>query len=168
MMYKLKWTNILFHSCTQATKVFVPTAIKNCAKKGNPTIHWISAVVDTSQDHNGYFKWNNLLRNFCRALVVAQLVERSLLIPEVRGLNPVISKNLYITVTVNCIKKTKIKKKKKFLYPLSELDNMGFNLGIGLTTSCYTWKNVTVGMMDTWMLLAGVSVQKHWWPHYSH
>ena len=31
-----------------------------------------------------------------RAVVVAQLVERSLLIPEVRGLNPVIGKNLNI------------------------------------------------------------------------
>ena len=30
------------------------------------------------------------------AVVVAQLVERSLLIPEVRGLNPVIGKKLFI------------------------------------------------------------------------
>ena len=30
------------------------------------------------------------------AVVVAQLVERSLLIPEVRGSNPVIGKNLFI------------------------------------------------------------------------
>ena len=30
------------------------------------------------------------------AVVVAQLVEQSLLIPEVRGSNPVIGKNLYI------------------------------------------------------------------------
>ena len=37
-------------------------------------------------------------------MVVAQLVERSLLIPEVRGSNPVIDKNLYL--------KTKIKKKR--------------------------------------------------------
>ena len=31
-----------------------------------------------------------------REVVVAQLVERSLLIPEVRGSNPVIGKNLFI------------------------------------------------------------------------
>ena len=45
-------------------------------------------------------------------VVVAQLVERSLPIPEVRGSNPVIGKNLYRTFTVNCIEKTKIKKKR--------------------------------------------------------
>ena len=32
----------------------------------------------------------------CRAVVVAQLVEQLLPIPEVRGLNTVISKNLFI------------------------------------------------------------------------
>ena len=41
------------------------------------------------------------------AVVVAQLVERSLPIPEVRGLNPVIGKNLFIYIehllTVNCV-----------------------------------------------------------------
>ena len=43
---------------------------------------------------------------------MAQLVERSLPISEVRGSNPVIGKNLYRTFTVNCIEKTKIKKKR--------------------------------------------------------
>ena len=43
---------------------------------------------------------------------MAQLVERSLPIPEVRGLNPVIGKNLYRTLFVKCIEKTKIKKKR--------------------------------------------------------
>ena len=50
-------------------------------------------------------------------VVVAQLVERSLLIPEVRGSPPVIGKiyiehlfvNLFI---INCIEKTKINKKR--------------------------------------------------------
>ena len=44
-------------------------------------------------------------------VVVAQLVERLLAIPEVRGSNPVIDKT-YIEhlLTVNCIEKTKIKK----------------------------------------------------------
>ena len=44
---------------------------------------------------------------------MTQLVEQSLLIPKVRGSNPVIGKKLYIEhlFTVNCIEKTKIKKK---------------------------------------------------------
>ena len=41
------------------------------------------------------------------ALVVAQLVERLLPIPEVRSLNPVIGKNLYSTFLADCIEKTK-------------------------------------------------------------
>ena len=47
-------------------------------------------------------------------MVVAQLVERSLPIQEVRGSNPHIGKNLYNEhlFTVNCIEKTKIKKKR--------------------------------------------------------
>ena len=48
-------------------------------------------------------------------MVVAQLVERSLPIPEVRGSNPVIGKNLFIYWTFVCcqlcIEKTKIKEK---------------------------------------------------------
>ena len=44
-------------------------------------------------------------------VVVTQLVERSLPIPEVRGSNPVIGKYLYWTFTLSCIEKTKIKKK---------------------------------------------------------
>ena len=49
------------------------------------------------------------------AVVVAQLVEWSLPIPEVRGSNPVIGKNLFIYWTFVfcqlCVEKTKIKKK---------------------------------------------------------
>ena len=41
------------------------------------------------------------------AVVVAELVERSLPLPEVRGSNPVIGKNLFIYIehlfTVNCV-----------------------------------------------------------------
>ena len=59
---------------------------------------------------NGY-KWKREIRNW--ALVVAQLVERLLKIPEVRGSNPVIGK-IYIEhlFAVNCIENTKIKKKR--------------------------------------------------------
>ena len=56
----------------------------------------------------------NLISNIFTvwAVVVAQLVERSLLTPEVRGSNPVIGNNLYWIFSVNCIEKTKIKKKR--------------------------------------------------------
>ena len=48
-----------------------------------------------------------------RAVVVAQLVEQLLQIPEVCSSNPDIGKNLYWTFTVlNSIEKTKIKKKR--------------------------------------------------------
>ena len=45
-------------------------------------------------------------------MVVAQLEERLLATPEVRGSNPVICKLLYYLYTVNCIEKTKIKLKR--------------------------------------------------------
>ena len=47
-----------------------------------------------------------------RAVVVAQLVEWLIPIAEVCSSNPVISKHLYCTFSVNCIEKTKIKKKR--------------------------------------------------------
>ena len=47
-----------------------------------------------------------------RAVVVAQLVERLLLTPEVCSSNPVIVKiSIEHLFTVNCIEKTKVKKK---------------------------------------------------------
>ena len=56
------------------------------------------------------------------AVVVAQLVERLLPIPEVRGSNPVIGKHLYWTLfTVNCIEKTKIKEKEAENGPLKTI-----------------------------------------------
>ena len=42
-------------------------------------------------------------------MVVAQLVASN---PEVHGSNPVIGKKYYQALTVNCIEKTKIKKKR--------------------------------------------------------
>ena len=53
---------------------------------------------------------------------MAQLVERVLSIPEVRGLNQVIGKNLYIEqlFNVKCIEKTKIKEKEAGNGPLEK------------------------------------------------
>ena len=49
-------------------------------------------------------------------MVLAQFVERSLPIPEVRGLNPVTGKNLYIYIehlfTVNCVLKRRKQRKR--------------------------------------------------------
>ena len=41
-------------------------------------------------------KWDGRTNKEMGAVIVAQLVERSLPIPEVRGSNPVIGKNLFI------------------------------------------------------------------------
>ena len=55
--------------------------------------------------------WLRSKQSFPRAVAVAQLVEQSLSILEVRSLNPVMGK-IYIEhlFTVKCIEKTKIKK----------------------------------------------------------
>ena len=65
-----------------------------------------------------YVKWylkkiNYTKRGWVGAVVVAQLVEQSLLTPEVRGSNPVIGKILYRTYlySIHSIEKTKIKKR---------------------------------------------------------
>ena len=46
-------------------------------------------------------------QNIYKAVAVAHLVERSLPLPEVRGSNPVVGKNLFISIehlfTVNCV-----------------------------------------------------------------
>ena len=60
---------------------------------------------------------------FFRTLVVAQLVERSLPSPEVRGLNPVNGKIYFehLLSTVNCIEEKKIKKKRPEMAHLKKL-----------------------------------------------
>ena len=67
----------------------------------NTIVNFFIITINNGQANNQYW-----------GVVVAQLVERSLLIPEVRGSNPVIGKYLLIEhlFSVNCIKKTKIKK----------------------------------------------------------
>ena len=52
------------------------------------------------------------LKAFFKAVVVAQLVERSFPIPKVHGSNPVICNKLYWTFTLDYIEKTKTKKKR--------------------------------------------------------
>ena len=55
------------------------------------------------------------------AVVVAQLVNRSLPTPEVRGSNQVIGEVLFI---INCIEKTKIKKRKRDReWPINKKNN---------------------------------------------
>ena len=54
-----------------------------------------------------------IMRNYKNwAVVVVQVVERSLLTPEIRGSNPIIGKVLYAKFSTNCnIEKMKIKKR---------------------------------------------------------
>ena len=61
-------------------------------------------------------------------VVVAQLVERSLLIPEVRGSNPVIDKKLNWTFTVKYIEKTKINQKRPGMAHFEK--NLCWNCGV--------------------------------------
>ena len=56
------------------------------------------------------------------AVVVAQLVELSFSIPEVRGSNTVIGKHFNRTCTVNCIVKSKIKKKRSGMADIKSRD----------------------------------------------
>ena len=51
---------------------------------------------------------------------MAQLVEQLLPTPEVRGSIPVIGKKLYLAFSVNCIEKTKIKKKRPVMAHLKK------------------------------------------------
>ena len=61
-------------------------------------------------------KITNREEGVCRAVLVAQLEERSLPTPEIRSSNPVIGKLLNGTFVfcqlVSCIERTKIKKKR--------------------------------------------------------
>ena len=70
-----------------------------------PVALWFVANRNLMSNAGPY--WHNLTTSY-RALVVAQLVGRALPIPEFRSSNPVIGKWCY---TINCIEKTKIKKK---------------------------------------------------------
>ena len=73
------------------------------------------------------------------AVVVAQLVERSLLTPEIHGLNPVIGKNLYWMFFVNSIKKTKIKKKRPGLVHFLKINVNNFPFFL-LIRSCLKFR----------------------------
>ena len=86
--------------------------------KPRPITFLYSSIRCISQRQNRYFLQQNHLdiktvtkKTSFGAVVVAQLVEQSLPTPEVRGSNKAIGKNLCWTFTVNCIEKTKIKKK---------------------------------------------------------
>ena len=89
-------------------------------------------------------------------MLVDQLVESLLPTSEVCGSNPVIGKNLYWTFTVNCIEKTKVKKKEtgigQFLKKDNEqneskLDQRKYLQAFGLDSSLKTglWKDKRMG-----------------------
>ena len=72
----------------------------------------MSLTPKTSRSISNRHSFNCNMADYRRAEVVAQLVERLILTPEVCSLSPVIG-NLHIAniLTINCIEKTKIKKK---------------------------------------------------------
>ena len=65
--------------------------------------HWSRCTSKAPSTHVRNFS----TKMYSWAVVVAQLVEQLLTIPEVRGSNPVIGKNLFISIehlfTVNCV-----------------------------------------------------------------
>ena len=80
---------------------------------------WITFVTDDLNMSTKIHQW---------AVGVAQLVERSLPIPEVHGLNPVIGKKLYLYCTFVycqlCIEKTKIKEKRGRVWPIKKIHHL--------------------------------------------
>ena len=95
---------------------------------------------DFSNKHH-YNSYNKYMWTKCPSSI--QLKERSLPIPVVWSSNPVISKNLYWTLTVNFIEKTKIKKKEAGNDPFlivwwnrHSLTNQIFH-----TNYCFYWAN---------------------------
>ena len=77
-------------------------------------------------------------------MVVAQLAERSLPIPDIRGWNPVMSNILYWIYLLLTVQKTKIKKKRPGLSHLKKTVLEGFepttfHLWVEYVPSYYTW-----------------------------
>ena len=88
-----------------------------------------------------------------RAVVVPQLVERSLPIPEVRGLNPAIGKMYIERFSVNRIEIWKYKKKRKRTRK-AHLKNIGRQLDIIIPIFRL------VGTLDNGSTFLGVYVQE--------
>ena len=76
--------------------------------------NYLSYCVLRSPSEHGFRLNLNVSSQDGWAVVVTQLVEWSLLTPEICGSSPVISKTFYIEhlFTIDCIEKTKIKKKR--------------------------------------------------------
>ena len=110
--------NSKFYNILCDRMVAISSPIFTVCPKRCPTGDFISKVMSSKKPKScqifGLLWYENLspisFKNM--AVVVAQLVEQSLPIPEVQGSNPVIGK-IYIEhlLTVNCIEKTEIKKK---------------------------------------------------------
>ena len=109
-----EWKTVVFRcvSCPIVLLISVPnlSVLTHCSK-------WQKA---TPTKHTGNY-------NYIRAVVVAQLVERSLPIPEVRSSIPVIGKQLFICWTFVCcqlcIEKTKIKRRAAGNGPFKKIYN---------------------------------------------
>ena len=101
-----------------AVNKFLSTCLKNTKRGRIWSALFIKINTSSRQscglsfDTRSGFREKAKLKLVHWVVVVAQLVKWSLPTPEVRGSNPVIGKNLYRPITLNCIEKTKIKKKR--------------------------------------------------------
>ena len=90
-----------------------------------------------------------------REVVVTQLVEWSIPTPEVRGSNPVISKtSIEHLYTVNCIEKTKIKKKRP------GMDHFNFLLYLKITIPRMAQFKTRLHTFYRQLVLSGKQVHK--------
>ena len=98
---------------------------------------------------------NRLIIRTCNrwmgAVVGAQLIDRSLPIPEVHSSNPVMRKNKYWTFTVSCIEKTKIKKKRPVMAHFFKKKTLNGSI---LNFCKFGWEHLT------WALLKDIRHQK--------
>ena len=83
-----------------------------------------------------------LKESFKRTVFVAQLVDWSLLNPEVWNFNPLFYKNVLWTFTVHCIDNTKIKKKQAGNGTLQ--NQIGINLYMSLSVNRFFYKNYKI------------------------
>ena len=113
------WTSIkaIHTSCIWYCNVRQTVVLKQRDRKIIISVLTQSTVE--SADRCSECEW--ALKLIIWAVVVAQMVEWSLLIPKVCGLNTAKGKKLYWTFTVNCIENTKIKRKRPGIAHLKNL-----------------------------------------------
>ena len=105
----------------------MPKALKSCPKSNkSPDLVTLDKIMFAESDCFATYvvrKEFNIKGWNIEAVVVAQLVERSPPTPEIRSSYPVIGKTfIEHLLTVNCVEKTKIKKKEAGNSPLKKVE----------------------------------------------